>query len=969
MVDVGQETQAGYSVYTGEKSASSHTEEQGGVPLGGGPPRKHTTSPKVTTFDELCNPTDKQKLFLSAIQEKKYVLYGGAAGGGKALDITTKIPVVNRGFVEMKNVHPGDLVLNSKGYPVLVIAETEILLGRPCYKIVFKASSDRVEVIADEDHLWRIDDFLGTQIVTSKNLAQKILNQEIFVNGFRRWTVESCEPNYSVPVKCIEVDSKDGMYCCTESFIPTHNSRILRWGLLFKLLRWAQAGHNNVRVGMFCEDYPSLRERQLTKVAIEFPPWLGTLKESLHEFQLNEKFGSGVIAFRNLDEVSRYASSEFAAIGVDELTKNEMDVFNQLRWRMRWPGIEDHCFMAATNPGSKGHLWVRQLWVDRVFPPEMEEYADDFVFVQAKVEDNPHLPKNYANMLSSLPEQMRKAFAEGSWDIYEGQCFSDWSASKHIVEPFQIPSGWTKIVAMDWGFSKPYAIYWGAVDYDGRIWIYREMYGCRNNTPNVGSQETAREVAIRMKHLQTGEDISYLVADPACWSKLGTGPSIAEEFMMTGIYFTQADNARLAGKMQMHMRLRDNSIKFFRTCTHAIRTIPALVYDQHKTEDVDTSQEDHCLAGDTLVITVRGEIPISEVVVGDFILNRYGWFRVLAAGITNHAATVRKVFLSNGKTITGTGNHKLITHRGPTEIDALRYGDIIMAVNDRVEVLSLWNVAWRLSLSMASSTVGILTRKTIDTSSAQERIRRRGLLPCIETFGYSITVPFLKAITYIMALAATPITRLRIWSASLDETTYPSTSKQILRDQNTWHGYGPLLLSGISLKRVISGIALMPRKALARLSRGNSFASSAARALWQDRTGKTGSAATTASLPTEEQAASTMRSEYACAVKNSSPVTSTVTSATALDPVRAVAIFTEYKVPVYNLHVDVVHEYIANGVCSSNSYDAIRYLLQSRPWTPAPEINPADVEAEFQKKIYSGKKNKDLVSGGTWMSA
>ena len=31
----------------------------------------------------------------------------------------------------------------------------------------------------------------------------------------------------------------------------------------------------------------------------------------------------------------------------------------------------------------------------------------------------------------------------------------------------------------------------------------------------------------------------------------------------------------------------------FKSCRHMIRTLPVLVYDEHKVEDVDTTQEDH----------------------------------------------------------------------------------------------------------------------------------------------------------------------------------------------------------------------------------------------------------------------------------------------------------------------------------------------------------------------------------------
>ena len=132
-------------------------------------------------------------------------------------------------------------------------------------------------------------------------------------------------------------------------------SYILRWSLIKLLAKWAEAGHKKVRVGLFCEDYPSLKDRQITKIQSEFPRWLGTLSDSSIEgmsYVLRPQFGGGVIALRNLDDPSKYASSEFAAAAVDELTKNKRAVFDQLRSIIRWPGIENTKFLAGTNPGE-----------------------------------------------------------------------------------------------------------------------------------------------------------------------------------------------------------------------------------------------------------------------------------------------------------------------------------------------------------------------------------------------------------------------------------------------------------------------------------------------------------------------------------------------------------------------------------------------------------------------------------------
>src|SRR5258708_36992401 len=77
------------------------------------------------------------------------------------------------------------------------------------------------------------------------------------------------------------------------------------------LLRWAAVGLalyyfgkyriERVPIGLFSEDYPTLRDRQVTKIMREFPAWLGQIKETNRDglaFYLSPKYGSGVIMLR-----------------------------------------------------------------------------------------------------------------------------------------------------------------------------------------------------------------------------------------------------------------------------------------------------------------------------------------------------------------------------------------------------------------------------------------------------------------------------------------------------------------------------------------------------------------------------------------------------------------------------------------------------------------------------------------------
>lgn len=191
----------------------------------------------------------------------------------------------------------------------------------------------------------------------------------------------------------------------------------LRWMMIYWLLKLhSKYKLKGIRAGLFCEDYPSLEDRHLSKIKYEFPAWLGTYNQQRHEFILKPEYGSGVIAFRNLDDPEKYLSVEFAVMAVDEINRNPIVTFRELRKRLRWAGIKDVKFLAACNP--RGEAWVKNMWVKRMFPPEENEQYE-FVFVPALPTDNPHLDATYWKSLESLPIAERKAFLEGDWDSFD----------------------------------------------------------------------------------------------------------------------------------------------------------------------------------------------------------------------------------------------------------------------------------------------------------------------------------------------------------------------------------------------------------------------------------------------------------------------------------------------------------------------------------------------------------------------
>lgn len=410
----------------------------------------------------------------------------------------------------------------------------------------------------------------------------------------------------------------------------------LRWIAIRLLLKWyATQGLRNVRVGIFCEDGPTLNERQVTKAYVEYPAWLGRwVMSPWPEFRLHEKYGGGVVAFRNLDDPERYRSAEFAAVLVDELTRNSIETFNILRGSRRWPGIENPPFVGATNPTGKGHTWCRDIWVDSTFQMDetqglLEVYGrESFKYVKATAYDNPHNAASYLRELESLPPRLRAAFLDGNWDVFEGQAFDEWNADYHVVPNWRPPeTQWRYAMGMDWGWRHGWMGLFASGP-DGDVECVWEWY-----FGHVYAYQAAKDMAARLSQYPKPE---YIACDSIMWQENGIegGKTLAEEFVrgLRDAYGSIENAPRLVQTVQgkgsrkvkfdlTHQYLAWKptftkegilapwarpKLRFHQKCTHAIRTIKALPVDPDKPEDdVDTTSEDHPYDGVTAYLMSR----------------------------------------------------------------------------------------------------------------------------------------------------------------------------------------------------------------------------------------------------------------------------------------------------------------------------------------------------------------------------
>ena len=404
-------------------------------------------------------------------------------------------------------------------------------------------------------------------------------------------------------------------------------SYFLRWGLAYLLLYWFETLNiRNIRVGMFCEDYPTLKDRQIDKIETEFPLWFGSYNKGDHEFTLAPQYGSGKIAFRNLDNPSKYKSTDFAAVAIDELTRNKEDVFDILgKMRLKWLGIDEPRFLAATNPDGIGRGWVKKRWLDKIFTAEEQIEAKHYYYIPATVYDNPHNSVSCIDQLKALPENLRKAYLDGNWDTFEGQFFTEFDRSIHVVKPFDINpilQSHGGYIGLDYGFNPAFSgATWTAKLGKQRI-RYRELYE-KKLTPIA--------LADKIMEYTASQEVPYLQAiyyDPSMNSiHAGENPiskqmqdRFDEKHFWVKMIPAANDRHTRAYSMRENLRVYEDYVGrktsdclIFDTCPRYIETLAGLVHDKRDPEDVDTNGDDHLYDADTYGLITDAGVKILDI--------------------------------------------------------------------------------------------------------------------------------------------------------------------------------------------------------------------------------------------------------------------------------------------------------------------------------------------------------------------
>lgn len=268
---------------------------------------------------------------------------------------------------------------------------------------------------------------------------------------------------------------------------------------------------------------------------------------------------------------------------MEEANKFTEEDFNELIARMRGTAAEWRQIILTTNPDAPTH-WIKKRLIDG---------GEAAVYYSGAL-DNPHNPESYIEGLGRLTGVLKERLVHGRWVQAEGAVYAGFDEAIHLIDPFPIPDDWRVIRSIDFGYTNPFVCQWWAIDHDGRMYLYRELY------------MTRRTVRVHAGKIQDNTDraIEATVADwdaedRATLEENGIYTDLADKRVMPGI---QAVQERLKvqgdGKPRLFVmrgavvepdwRLMDE-----KRPTSTLEEFPAYVWNDKVTKDEPAKLDDH----------------------------------------------------------------------------------------------------------------------------------------------------------------------------------------------------------------------------------------------------------------------------------------------------------------------------------------------------------------------------------------
>lgn len=249
--------------------------------------------------------------------------------------------------------------------------------------------------------------------------------------------------------------------------------------------------------------------------------------------------GSEIIV-AGIDNPVKLMSAEFDVIYVQEATELTLNDWEFLSTRLRNGVIPYQQLMGDCNPGPPTH-WLKKR-MDMGLTHRIVSRHRDNPRLYTSAGSVTDFGEKYLARLDKLTGPRKARLKDGVWAASEGMVFDAWDEAVHLLESRTIPAEWRRFCVVDFGYTNPFVCQWWAIDPDGRMYRYREIYR---------SQRTVRDHAAQIKRLNEagGDRIEAWICDHDAEDRA----TLEQEL---GIRTRPADKAVSRGIQDVNQRLK-----------------------------------------------------------------------------------------------------------------------------------------------------------------------------------------------------------------------------------------------------------------------------------------------------------------------------------------------------------------------------------------------------------------------------
>jgi len=176
-------------------------------------------------------------------------------------------------------------------------------------------------------------------------------------------------------------------------------------------------------------------------------------------------YNGAQVLFRSADAPERLRGINLNWAYLDEAALMHEDVWRIILGRLR-QADRPQAWITTTPAGFN---WVYKYWIER----GDKQYG----LIHSGTRDNIYLPEEYLrDLIDNYVGEFAKQEIDGEFVAYEGLVYLEFSRNIHIYKDTPLPASWSRVRAIDFGYTNPFVCLFGAIDHDGRLYIYDEHY-------------------------------------------------------------------------------------------------------------------------------------------------------------------------------------------------------------------------------------------------------------------------------------------------------------------------------------------------------------------------------------------------------------------------------------------------------------------------------------------------------------